>query len=134
MLKYTIKIKPIHNIGDRCEVSNCRPVSLSNCRPVSQSNCRPVSLSNCRPVSLLTSLSTIFEMVMQTRILKHLIEYNTVSTEQYGLRTRLKTDNEICKLTSEILYVTNNKLLVGRILCDLEKVLIVMIMVLYYLN
>jgi hypothetical protein len=46
-LKYAI-IKPIHKIGDRCDVSNYRPVSL------------------------LTSYSKIFEMAMQTRILKHL--------------------------------------------------------------
>ena len=48
-IKYTV-IKPLHKNGDRCEVSNYRPVSLS------------------------TSFSKIFEMVMQTRILKHLIQ------------------------------------------------------------
>jgi len=33
----------------------------------------------------------------------------------------LKTDNAIYKLSTEILNAVNNKLLVGRILCDLEK-------------
>jgi len=46
-LKYTI-IKPLHKNDDRSEVSNYRPVSL------------------------LTSVSKIFEMVMQRRISKHL--------------------------------------------------------------
>jgi len=52
---------------------------------------------NDRPVSLLTSFSKIFEMVMQTRILNHLTKqaYNILSTEQYGFRIGLKTDNAI---------------------------------------
>jgi len=77
-LKYTI-IKPIHKNVDRCEVSNYRPVSL------------------------LTSFSKIFEKVMQRRFLKHLTKYNIVSTEQYGFRVELRTDNATYKLTTEIL-------------------------------
>jgi len=52
---------------------------------------------NYRLVSLLTSFSKIFEMVMQTRILNCLTKqaYNIVSTEQYGFRIGLKTDNAI---------------------------------------
>jgi len=46
-LKYA-KIKPLHKNYDRCEISNCRPVSL------------------------LKSFSKIYEMVTQRRILKHL--------------------------------------------------------------
>ena len=78
-------------------------------------------MSNYRPLSLLTSFSKIFEMVMQTRISKHLTKSNLLSTERYGFRIRLKTDNVIYKLTSEILNAMNSKLLVGGILCDLEK-------------
>ena len=43
-------------------------------------------------------------------------------TEQYGFRIGLKTDNAICKQTTEILNAISNKLLVGGIFCDLEKV------------
>ena len=77
---------------------------------------------NYRPVSLLTSFSKIFEMVMQRRILKHLTNYNILSTEQYGFRLGLRTDNATYKLTAEILNAMNKKLLVGGIFCDLEKV------------
>jgi len=35
----------------------------------------------------------MFEIVMQTKILKHLTKYNILSTEQYGFRIGLKTDN-----------------------------------------
>jgi len=69
-LKYAV-IKPLYKNGYRCEVSNCRPVSL------------------------LTSFSKIFEMIMQKRILKHLTKYNILSTEQYGFRIGLKTYNAI---------------------------------------
>ena len=95
-LKYAI-IKPLHKNDDKCEVSNYRPVSL------------------------LTSFSKIFEMVMQRRILKHLTKCNILSTEQFGFRLGLRTDNTTYKLTTEILNAMNNKLLVGGIFCDLEK-------------
>jgi hypothetical protein len=58
---------------------------------------------------------------MQRRILKHLIKYNILSTEKYGFRLGLGTDNATYKLTSEILNAMNNMLLVGGIFCDLEK-------------
>ena len=80
-----------------------------------------VKWQTIRPVLLLTSFSKIFEMVMQRRILKHLTNYNILSTEQYGFRLGLKTDNATYKLTTEILNATNNKLLIGGIFCDLEK-------------
>jgi len=58
---------------------------------------------------------------MQTRILKQHTKYNTLSTEKYGFRLRLKTDNAIHKLTTEISNSMNKYLLVGGILCDMEK-------------
>jgi len=58
---------------------------------------------------------------MQRRILKHITNYNILSTEQDGSRLGLRTDNATYKLTIEILNAMNNKLLVGGIVCDLEK-------------
>ena len=58
---------------------------------------------------------------MERRILKHLTNYNILSTEQYGFRLGLRTDNAIYKLTTEILNSMNSKLLVGGIFCGLEK-------------
>jgi hypothetical protein len=58
---------------------------------------------------------------MQRRILKHLIDYNILSTEQYGFRLGLRTDNATYKVTTEILNAMINKLLEGVIFCDLEK-------------
>jgi len=78
-------------------------------------------VSNYRPVSLVASFSKIFEPVMQRRILKHLTNCNILSTEQYGFRLGLRTDNATYKQTTEILNAMNNKLLVEWIFCDLEK-------------
>jgi len=76
-LKYAI-IKPLHKNDDRCEVSKYRPVSL------------------------LTSFSKIFEAVMQRRILKHLIKYNILSTEQYGFRVGMSADNATSQFLGKI--------------------------------
>ena len=46
---------------------------------------------------------------------------NILSTEQYGFRSGLRTDNATYKLTTKILNAMNNKLLVGGTFCDLEK-------------
>jgi hypothetical protein len=89
-LKYVI-IKPLHKNGDRCDVSKYRPISL------------------------LISFSKIFKTLMQRRILKYLTKYNILSTEQYGFRLGLRTDNATYKLTTEILNAMNNKLLVEGI-------------------
>jgi hypothetical protein len=93
----------------------------------------------------LTSFSKIFETVMQRRILKHIINYNiltlnllmtiivapptnaskwqmgfnsafkALSTEQYGFRLGMRTDNVTYKLTTDILNAMNNKQIVGGI-------------------
>ena len=75
----------------------------------------------CLTIDLYHSFSKIFEMVMQRMILKHLTNYNILSTEQYGFTLGLRTDNTTYKLTTEILNAVNNKLLVGGIFCDLEE-------------
>jgi len=72
-------------------------------------------------VSLFTSFSKIFEMVVQRRILKHLTKCNILSTEQFGFRLGLRTDNTTYKLTTEILNAMNNNLIAVGNFCDLEK-------------
>ena len=78
-------------------------------------------ISNYQPISLLPVFSKILERVLQTRLLKHLNDSNIFSSEQYGFRPGLNTDNATYQLTNEILYALNNKLLIGGIFCDLEK-------------
>jgi hypothetical protein len=95
-LKYAV-IKPLHKNGDIEDMTNYRPISL------------------------LTSFSKVFENIIYVRNLDHLNRYNILSTEQYGFRKGLKTDNAVYKLTTEILNAMNNKQTVRGIFCDLEK-------------
>jgi hypothetical protein len=59
-------------------------------------------MSNYRLTSLLKSLSEIGEKIMQTRLMSHLTKYNILSSEQYGFRENLTTDNGTDQLTYEI--------------------------------
>ena len=52
---------------------------------------------------------------MQTRLLKHLNDYNILSSEQCGFQPGLNTDNDTYHLTNEILHALNNKSLIGGI-------------------
>jgi len=71
---------------------------------------------------------------MHTRLLKHLTDHNILSKEQYGFRTKLKTDNATHQLTNEILNALNNNLLIGSIFCNLQRPLTVLITKFSYLN
>jgi hypothetical protein len=59
-------------------------------------------MSNYRLTSLLKSLSEIVEKIMQTRLMSHLTKFNILSSEQYGFRENLTTDNATDQLTYEI--------------------------------
>ena len=63
-------------------------------------------VSKYRPVSLLTSFLKLFEMVMQRSALKHFTNYNILSTERYGFRLGLRTDNTTYKLTLIMQLIT----------------------------
>ena len=78
-------------------------------------------IKNYRPISLLPVFSKILERIMQTRLLNHLNDCNTLSNEQYGFRSGLNTDNATYQLTNGILYALNNKLHIGGIFCGLGK-------------
>jgi hypothetical protein len=58
----------------------------------------------------------LIDLVWINRMHNKLMNYNILSTEQYGFRLGLRTDNATYKLTTEILNAMNNKLLVGGFL------------------
>jgi hypothetical protein len=70
---------------------------------------------------MLTSFSKIVVKVMQTWLFKHLTDHNIWSKEQYGFRTKIKTDNATYQLANEIVNALSNNLLIGGIFCDMEK-------------
>lgn len=81
-----------------------------------------LDMTNYRPILLLTIFAKSLETVMKTRLLNHLTKFNILTKEQSGFRTKLTTENATYTLTNKILNAFNNKLMVGGIFCDLEKV------------
>jgi len=69
-------------------------------------------INNYRPISILTPFSKIVEKVLQTRLLRHLTDFNILVNEQYGFRTKLITNNATYHLTNEILNALNNNILI----------------------
>jgi hypothetical protein len=61
-------------------------------------------MSNYRPIPILTLFLKISGKIMQTGLLKHLIDHTILSKEQYGFRTKLKTDNATCQLTNSLTH------------------------------
>ena len=96
-LKYAI-IKPVYKKGDK------------------------LLTTNYRPISLLTSCSNIFEKLIYSRLYKHICTNNILAKEQYGFRIDSSTEAASYNVINEILKAMNNRLLVGGIVCDLEKV------------
>jgi hypothetical protein len=70
---------------------------------------------------MLTSFSKILEKVMYKRLLESLNNTNILAKEQFGFRKNLTTAKATYELSNEIISALNNKLLVGRIFCDLAK-------------
>jgi len=95
-LKYAV-ITPLHKRGDVSDITNYRPISLL-------------------PVS-----SKIFEKAMHSRLNQHLQTNNILTTEQYGFRKGLSTEQATYSLTNNILMAWNKKIRIGGIFCDLTK-------------
>jgi hypothetical protein len=58
---------------------------------------------------------------MYNRLLEHLNNSNILLKERLGFRKNVTTEKAMCELTNEIICVLNDKLIVGRIFCDLAK-------------
>lgn len=80
------------------------------------------NIANYRPISLLTSFSKIIEKLMYGRLIKHIETNNILAQEQYGFRSHSSTEQAAFSLIDSILSAMNNKLMVGGIFCDLQKV------------
>jgi hypothetical protein len=79
------------------------------------------NISNYRLISLLTSFTEIIEKLIYTRLISHIEATNLLVHEQYGSRAHSSTEKAAFTLINTILMAMNNRLLVGGILCDLQK-------------
>jgi hypothetical protein len=96
ILKYS-EVKPIYKKGDK------------------------LSTYNYRPISLLPVFSTFFEKIWYKRLYQHLTTNNTLTKETFGFRCNTSTETAIYALINNTLSSFNNKLVVGRLFCDLQK-------------
>jgi len=78
-------------------------------------------MANYRPISLLPAFSKILERIMHNRLYQHIQTDNILTTEQYGFRKGLSTEQATHSLTNNILMAWNKKIHIGRIFCDLTK-------------
>ena len=76
---------------------------------------------NYQPVSIMNSVSKVFEKAMYNKLLGHLNESNILIEEQFGFRKNLTTEKATYEFNNEIVSALANKLIVGRIFCDLAK-------------
>jgi hypothetical protein len=96
-------------------------LKYSEIKPPLFKNGGKTNMSKYRPVSLLKSFSKVVENVIYARLHQHVISNNITANEQYGFRSNSSTETAPYKLTNEILYALNNRILVGGISCDLKK-------------
>jgi len=80
-------------------------------------------ITNYRPISLLPVFSKIFEKVIYKRIYDHVTLYDILWKEQFAFRCNNSTDTTIYTLINNILSSRNDRIVVGRLFCDLNKVL-----------
>ena len=76
---------------------------------------------NYRPISLLPVFLKILEKIMHSRLYQHLQTNNILTTEQYGFRKCLSTEQATYSLTNNILMAWNKKIHIGGIFCDFTK-------------
>jgi len=77
--------------------------------------------SNYRLILLLTSFSKIIEKLMFNRLVSHLDKNKVFAKEQFGFRPQFSTDQAAYVLINGMLTALNDKLMVGGIVCDLQK-------------
>lgn len=59
-------------------------------------------VNNYRPISVLSVFSKIFEKLLNTRLIKYLSTFNILSSNQYGFRKGISTEDAVVSLTSHI--------------------------------
>lgn len=79
------------------------------------------SVTNYRPISVLTTLSKIFEKILNKRLLSYINKNNILSFNQFGFRSGKSTEDAVLKLTENILNNIENKLKSVAIYLDLSK-------------
>ena len=80
-------------------------------------------MTNYWPISLLAVFSKVLEKAMHCRLSQHLCTYNILVTELYGFRKGISTEDAAFRLANSVFKSNSQKMHVGRLFCDLAKVL-----------
>ena len=91
------KICPIFKTGDKCEISNYRPISLLSC------------------------FSKIFEKVVSTRLINYLECHKILTASQYGFRKNLSTYMPLLDMYNKISKACDDNVYSVGIFVDLSK-------------
>lgn len=90
-------VHPIHKAGDRSCVDNYRPISI------------------------LTTLSKVYERIVNLRLIKYLEKFNLLADAQYGFRTGRSTDDAIHEFTDFVVKKLDRNYKCLTIFLDLAK-------------
>lgn len=79
------------------------------------------SVNNYRPISVLSTLSKIFEKIINKRLINYLTCNNILATNQYGFRQNKSTEDAVLELTTSVATNINSNFKTVSILLDLCK-------------
>lgn len=79
------------------------------------------SLNNYRPISILTSLSKVFEKLLNSRLLSYLNTNSLLSNQQFGFRAGISTEDAVLNLCNTVSDAMDKKQKCIAIFLDLAK-------------
>lgn len=95
--------KPLAEIFNKCLLTGYFPKNLKKTIVVPIHKNGPVSeLNNYRPISIITSLTKVFEKIINTRLNSFLEKNKILSPHQFGFRKNTSTNDAIATLTDLI--------------------------------
>lgn len=89
--------------------------------PLLKSKKPPSDPASYRPISLTTSLSKLYEALINNALLAHSTKNKLISDYQFGFKRKHSTIHAINKLVSDVNDYLLDKQTVGAVLLDLEK-------------
>jgi hypothetical protein len=81
----------------------------------------PSNISDYRPISVLPALSKAIEIIMKRQINAFLMDKGILSDYQSGFRTHHSTSTALLKITNDLLFATDERLVSLLVLLDFSK-------------
>lgn len=115
-------VAPLTFIFNMCLKMGVFPDSLkrSIVRPIFKGGDRS-RVTNYRPISILTSLSKLFEKIINKRLTNYLEKFNLLSNQQFGFRSGKSTEDALNNFTEHLVKTIDNKKKCLTIFLDLAK-------------